>query len=64
MSCQKVINTVEEKKVRNTGSVGRPGVTFSSLTKVSFMRKAGRDEPFEYLEKDHSRKREGQKQRL
>lgn len=49
--------------MKNTGSAGRPGVIFSSVTKAGFVRKAGKDGPFEYLEKDHSRKREGQKQR-
>lgn len=54
MSCQKVINIVGKKRhlVRNTGGVGRPGVTFSSVTKGGFVRKAGRDEPFDYLRKN------------
>lgn len=53
MSGQKVINIVGKRRhlVRNTGGVGRPGVTFSNVTKVGFVRKGGRDEPFEYLRK-------------
>lgn len=44
--------------VRNTASVGGPRVILSSVTKAGFLRRAGRNEAFEYLEKDHSGKRE------
>lgn len=56
---------MEKKKIKpgeNRASTREPGIISKGVTKASFI-KAGRGDPCEYLEKEHSRKSERQKQR-